>query len=98
MNLIYHGIKELIHSLFSCWRFLLFYLFCFGKKKIMLDIKIPIGLMFSIFGLILLVYGFITRDDTAMYQKSFSHNVNLWMGALMVVFGGVMLLLSRKKA
>ena len=63
----------------------------------MLDIKIPIGLMFSIFGVIILIYGFITRSDVEMYQKSFSHNVNLWMGALMLLFGGVMLLLVKKK-
>lgn len=63
----------------------------------MLDIKIPIGLMFSIFGVVLLIYGFITRDDAALYQKSLSHNVNLWMGALSLVFGGVMLLLVKKK-
>jgi hypothetical protein len=63
----------------------------------MLDIKIPIGLMFSIFGVILVVYGFITRNDAALYEKSLSHNVNLWMGSLMVVFGGVMLLLVKKK-
>jgi len=62
----------------------------------MLDIKIPIGLMFSIFGIVLLIYGFITRDDVALYQKSLSHNVNLWMGALSLVFGGVMLLLVKK--
>ena len=63
----------------------------------MLDIKIPIGLMFSIFGVILLIYGFITRHDDALYQKSLSHNINLWMGGLMLVFGGVMLLLVKKK-
>jgi hypothetical protein len=63
----------------------------------MLDIKIPIGLMFSIFGVVLLIYGFITRDDAALYQKSLSHNVNLWMGALSLVFGGVMLLLVKRK-
>lgn len=63
----------------------------------MLDIKIPIGLMFSVFGVILLVYGFFTRNDVELYQKSLSHNVNLWMGALMVVFGGVMLLLVKWK-
>jgi hypothetical protein len=63
----------------------------------MLDIKIPIGLMFSIFGVILLIYGFITRYDDALYQKSLSHNINLWMGSLMLVFGGVMLLLVKKK-
>jgi hypothetical protein len=63
----------------------------------MLDIKIPIGLMFSIFGVILLVYGFMTRNDAALYEKSFSHNVNLWMGGLMLVFGGVMLLLVKRR-
>jgi formate hydrogenlyase subunit 3/multisubunit Na+/H+ antiporter MnhD subunit len=63
----------------------------------MLDIKIPIGLMFSIFGIVLLIYGFITRDDAALYQKSLSHNVNLWMGALSLVFGGFMLLLVKKR-
>jgi formate hydrogenlyase subunit 3/multisubunit Na+/H+ antiporter MnhD subunit len=63
----------------------------------MLDIKIPIGLMFSIFGIVLLIYGFITRDDAALYQKSLSHNVNLWMGALSLVFGAVMLLLVKKR-
>jgi hypothetical protein len=63
----------------------------------MLDIKIPIGLMFSIFGLILLVYGFATNGDAALYQKSLSLNVNLWMGGLMLVFGVLMLLLVKKR-
>jgi uncharacterized membrane protein YidH (DUF202 family) len=63
----------------------------------MLDIKIPIGLMFSIFGVVLLVYGFFTRNDVELYQKSLSHNVNLWMGGLMLVFGVVMLLLVKRK-
>ena len=63
----------------------------------MLDIKIPIGLMFSIFGVILLVYGLATNGDTELYQKSLSHNVNLWMGGLMLVFGILMLLLVKKR-
>jgi hypothetical protein len=63
----------------------------------MLDIKIPIGLMFSVFGVIILIYGFMTRNDAELYQKSLSHNVNLWMGGIMLVFGGVMLLLVKKK-
>ena len=53
--------------------------------------------MFSVFGLILLVYGFFTRNDAELYQKSLSHNVNLWMGGLMLVFGAVMLLLVKRK-
>ena len=63
----------------------------------MLDIKIPIGLMFFVFGVILTFYGFISRNDTELYRKSLSHNVNLWMGVLMLVFGGFMLLLVRRK-
>jgi len=63
----------------------------------MLDIKIPIGLMFFVFGAILTIYGFATNNDTELYQKSQSHNVNLWMGVLMLVFGGVMLLLVKRK-
>ena len=63
----------------------------------MLDIKIPIGLMFFVFGVIITIYGFMTRNDSELYQKSFSHNVNLWMGVLMLVFGAVMLLLVRRK-
>jgi hypothetical protein len=63
----------------------------------MLDIKIPIGLMFFVFGVIITVYGFTTRNDTELYQKSFSHNVNLWMGGLMLAFGVVMLLLVKRK-
>ena len=63
----------------------------------MLDIKIPIGLMFSVFGVIITIYGFMTRNDAELYQKSFSHNVNLWMGGLMLIFGAVMLLLVKRK-
>jgi hypothetical protein len=62
----------------------------------MLDIKIPIGLMFSVFGVILLVYGFFTRNDTELYQRSLSYNMNLWMGGLMLVFGVVMLLIVKR--
>jgi len=50
-----------------------------------------------VFGVIVLIYGFMTRNDAELYQKSLSHNVNLWMGGLMLVFGGVMLLLVKKK-
>jgi hypothetical protein len=63
----------------------------------MLDIKIPIGFMFSIFGLLLTIYGLVTQSDVEMYKKSFEINVNLWSGIGMLCFGGLMILLSRKK-
>ncbi|MFZ5941725.1 MAG: hypothetical protein ACOYXB_14215 [Bacteroidota bacterium] len=59
-----------------------------------LDIKIPIGLMFSIFGIILTIFGVFTNGDDAMYVKSLSHNINLWSGIFMLIFGAVMLLFS----
>ena len=59
-----------------------------------LDIKIPIGLMFSIFGLILTILGLITADDTAMYEQSLGYNINLLSGGVMLVFGGFMLFTS----
>ena len=63
-----------------------------------LDIKIPIGLLFTIFGLILSVYGLITGSETAFYAKSLGYNVNLWTGVVMLLFGAFMLYLARKDA
>jgi hypothetical protein len=58
-----------------------------------LDIKIPIGLMFSIFGIILTVFGLATNGE-ALYTQSLNTNINLWSGIFMLVFGGFMLIIS----
>jgi hypothetical protein len=63
----------------------------------MVDIRIPIGLMFSVLGLLISVFGFFTKSDTVMYQRSLGINVNIIMGLLMLVFGLVMLYFSQKK-
>lgn len=63
----------------------------------MLDIRIPIGLLFTVLGLLVTAYGIITNSDAELYKKSFQYNVNLWSGLLMLLFGVVMLLLARKK-
>ena len=60
-----------------------------------LDIKIPIGLMFTIMGLILTILGLVTMDDTAMYEQAMGYNINLFSGLIMLVFGCFMLLTSR---
>lgn len=59
-----------------------------------LDIKIPIGLMFSILGIILTILGIATIGDAEMYERSLGHNINLWSGLLMIAFGAFMLLTS----
>ena len=54
-----------------------------------LDIRLPIGLMFSLFGLLLVVYGYF--GNQTIYARSMGINVNLWWGIVMLVFGLVML-------
>jgi len=54
-----------------------------------LDVRWPIGGMFTIFGAILTVYGIVS--NRAIYEKSLGINVNLWWGIVLLVFGLVML-------
>ncbi len=61
-----------------------------------MDIRFPIGLLFAILGLILVVFGLFTINDTELYARSLGRNINLWTGILMLVFGGLMLLSARK--
>ncbi len=63
----------------------------------MVDIRIPIGLMFSIIGILISIFGLATMSDTEMYQKSLNINVNLIMGVLMLIFGLIMLYFSQRK-
>ena len=58
----------------------------------MLDIRWPIGLMFSLVGALMFIYGL--ASDTEMYQRSLGINVNLWWGLVLLVFGGFMLLMA----
>jgi protein-S-isoprenylcysteine O-methyltransferase Ste14 len=57
-----------------------------------LDVRWPIGGMFSLIGLLLTVYGMVS--DPALYERSLGINVNLWWGLALLVFGVVMLALA----
>ena len=59
-----------------------------------LDLRIPIGLMFLVLGL--LVSGFGLIGDRAIYQRSLGVNINLWWGLVMLAFGLAMLWLGRR--
>jgi hypothetical protein len=63
----------------------------------MVDIRIPIGLMFSILGILISIFGFFTMANTGMYQKSLGINVNIIMGLSMLLFGLIMLYFARRK-
>ncbi len=52
-----------------------------------LDVRLPIGLMFSIFGLLLVVTGLVAPAHSA----SLGINVNLGGGIVLVAFGLTML-------
>ena len=61
-----------------------------------IDIRLPLGALFSLLGLILIVYGAIS--DPTRYQQSQGINVNLDWGIVLLVFGLLMLLLARRGA
>lgn len=62
-----------------------------------LDIRLPMGLLFLLLGVILVVYGFMS--DPAIYAAhSLGQNVNLTWGGLFAAFGALMLWLARRSA
>ena len=59
-----------------------------------LDVRVPIGALFSILGLMLAVYGFFEKtSSTAAFTKG--GQINMCWGLVMLVFGVLMLLLAR---
>jgi hypothetical protein len=61
-----------------------------------IDIRLPLGILFSLLGLILVAYGLI--GDSSLYQQSLGINVNLYWGIVLLVFGALMFALSRRGA
>ena len=57
-----------------------------------LDLRLPLGLMFTIFGALLTLYGL--ASDQAIYTRSLGVNVNLWWGLVLLLFGAGMLSFS----
>jgi membrane-bound ClpP family serine protease len=63
-----------------------------------IDIRIPIGGMFTIIGLILVVFGLTTLGDPIYQAHSLGVNVNLWWGLAMTLFGLAMLFFGLRAA
>ena len=53
------------------------------------DLRIPVGLMFTLFGLILVGVGLL--GSPALSEQSLGININLWWGVVQFVFGASML-------
>lgn len=62
-----------------------------------LDLRIPMGLMFTFVGAILAAWGFKTNGDVALYAKSLGINANLWWGLVLLVFGLSMYFLGQHR-
>jgi hypothetical protein len=60
-----------------------------------LDLRIPMGMLFTLVGAILVAFG-IATDGQRIYAKSLGLNVNLWWGLVLLAFGLIMLLLGRR--
>jgi len=59
-----------------------------------LDIRLPMGMLFTVLGALLTVYG--VTADRSIYAKSLGYNVNLYWGLVLLAFGLFMLLLGRR--
>lgn len=58
------------------------------------DLRLPIGILFTIYGLLLTIYGLVS--DKAQYARSLGININLIWGIVMLVFGLVMFFFARR--
>lgn len=61
-----------------------------------LDIRVPMGVMFGILGVIIAVYG-VASSPEIYKQHSLGINVNLWWGLVMIAFSLAMLGLAWRK-
>jgi hypothetical protein len=61
-----------------------------------LDIRTPIGLMFTVLGIILVAVGFFSSSD--LYSKSLGINLNLGWGMVLLTFGVVMLVFGLRSS
>ena len=62
-----------------------------------LDVRTPIGGLFTVVGALLVGYGVDTAGDATIYARSLSINMNLWWGSAMLLFGVVLLSFAWKR-
>ena len=59
------------------------------------DIRMPIGMLFTLFGILLIGYGAATQGSAMYDQHSLGVNMNVWWGGALLAFGLAMLALTR---
>jgi hypothetical protein len=59
------------------------------------DIRMPIGMLFTLFGILLIGYGAATTGSAMYAEHSLGLNMNVWWGGALLAFGLIMLALTR---
>jgi hypothetical protein len=60
------------------------------------DLRITLGMLFTLIGTVLTAFGLATRSNADMYVKSLGIDANLWWGLVLLVFGIAALVLGRR--
>ncbi len=60
-----------------------------------MDLRLPIGIIFTLYGLILTGYGLVTKGSK-IYEKSLGINVNIAWGIILLVFGLTMYYFAKR--
>lgn len=58
------------------------------------DLRLPIGILFTIYGVMLTIYGLVSNKE--QYTRSLGININLVWGIVMLIFGVVMFYFARR--
>ena len=61
-----------------------------------LDLRFPIGALFTVLGVIIGGYGLATAGNAAHYERSLGIDINLWWGIVMLVFGVLLLVMATR--
>jgi hypothetical protein len=61
-----------------------------------IDIRLPIGGLFTALGVLIGGYGIATHGDAAHYAPSLGININIWWGLVMLVAGLLMLVMGMR--
>ena len=60
------------------------------------DLRISMGMLFTLIGTVLTAFGVATRSNADVYAKSLGIDANLWWGLVLLVFGIAALILGRR--
>jgi hypothetical protein len=60
-----------------------------------LDIRVPIGVMFALMGIMLAGYGWLGPHE--IYARSLGININLLWGTVLVILGAILLVLGTRQ-